>query len=286
MGVPAFEDMLRVLRVAPAGPDRFTGPPQGDEENPWNLYGGHLIGQALAAACATAPADRPVHSMHAYFLRPGDPTAPIDYEVVRTRDGKAFSHRRAAAHQHGKAIFELTASFQAYEEGREHQQPMPPGAPDPEAVTGFPELMASHETPPFDTYWTEKPRPMDLRYVNAPWAPAGPTEELGIRAWLRAWAPLPDDAHLHACVLAYNADECISDNVLVPHGVTWTDEGLEVVSLDHSMWFHRPFRADEWLFWDQAPVSTAHGRGLAFGRVWDRAGRLVASMAQEALMRV
>jgi acyl-CoA thioesterase-2 len=183
-------------------------------------------------------------------------------------------------------MFEMIASFQRTEPGRGYQQDMPGDVPEPESLLGFVELMASHEEPPFDTYWTNLPRPIDLRYVNAPWSPAGPTQQRGIRAWLRSFGALPEDPHLHACVLAFAADESISDNVLVPHGVRWTDDGLEVASLDHAMWFHRPFRADDWLFVEQEPVSTDHGRGLAIGKVWDRQGRLVATMAQEALMRI
>lgn len=292
MGLEAFEALLAVLAVQPLGEDRFVGRGSPHGESPWNLYGGHLLGQTLAAMCCTVPTERPVHSFHAYFLRPGDPSAPIDYEVHRTRDGRAFSNRRAIASQHNKTIFEMIASFHTAEDGRDFQQPMPADVPPPEQVPGFAELIATHETPPFDTFWTTAPRPLDLRYVNAPWATAGATADQGIRVWLRTFGALPPDAssppepHLHSCVLAYAADESISDNALVPHGVRWTDEGLEVASLDHSMWFHRPFRVDDWLLVVQEPIATGHARGLATGRVWDREGRLVATMAQEALIRV
>ncbi|MDH4143940.1 MAG: thioesterase family protein [Acidimicrobiia bacterium] len=287
MGHEAFDEVVALLRLEPLGEDRYRGGvPEVGGDNPWSLYGGHLIGQTLAAACATVESNRPVASLHAYFLRAGDPGQPVDFDVERTRDGASFSHRRVCASQGGRTVFELTASFQLLEDGRSFDTPAPDGVPEPESLVGFVELMASHETPPFDTYWTTKPRPMDLRYVHAPWAAAGPTEAHGIRAWYRAWGPLGEDPHLHACFLAYNSDESISDNALVPHDVTWTDEGLVVASLDHAMWFHRPFRADDWLLVDQYPIATAHGRGLALGRVWDRAGRLVATMTQDVLMRV
>jgi acyl-CoA thioesterase-2 len=286
MGVEAFEALLALLEVEPRGADRFVGLGSPQEDSPWNLYGGHLLGQTLAVIGCTVPPERPVHSLHAYFLRPGDPRAPIQYQVHRTRDGRTFSNRRAEAIQYGKTIFEMTASFHLEEEGRDFQQQMPLDVPPPETLPGFPALMATHATPPFDTYWTNAPRPFDLRYVNAPWATAGATSDQGIRVWLRSFGPLPDDAHLHASMLAYAADESISDNALVPHGVGWTDDGLEVASLDHSMWFHRPFRVDDWLLVVQQPVATGHARGLATGRVWDRQGRLVATMAQEALIRV
>jgi acyl-CoA thioesterase-2 len=286
MSTPAFAALLEVLDVEARGDDRFRGVPSPATGESGNLYGGHLLGQCLAAICTTVPSDRPVHSLHAYFLRPGDALHAVEYAVHRTRDGRGFSHRRAVGSQGGKAVFEMTASFHRGEDGPEFQQPMPLDVPPPESLPGFAELMASHDTPPFDDYWTTLPRPLDLRYVNAPWAPAGTTGDQGIRVWLRAFGALPEDPHLHACVLAYAADESISDNVLVPHGVQWTDDGLHVASLDHSMWFHRPFRADDWLLVSQEPVATSGARGLATGRVWDRSGRLVATMAQEALVRL
>ena len=285
MGVEAFEALMGLLAVEPLGDDRFRGSAP-THSFAGNLFGGHLLGQCLAAASRTVATERPVHSFHAYFLRRGDAGTDVEYEVHRTRDGRAFSHRRAVAVQHGQPVFEMIASFHEAEPGREFHQPMPTDVPGPEDVSDFTSLMASHDTPPFDTYWTNLPRPFDLRYVNAPWAVAGPTAAHGIRVWLRTFGSLPDDPHLHACVLAYAADESISDNALVPHGVTWTDDGLDVFSLDHSMWFHRPLRVDEWLLVSQEPVATGHARGLAIGKVWDRNGRLVASMAQEALMRV
>ncbi|MPY96036.1 MAG: acyl-CoA thioesterase II [Acidimicrobiia bacterium] len=285
-GTAAFEALLEVLAVEPLGEDRFRGLPSAPTGPAGNLYGGHLLGQCLAAMCRTVPADRPVHSLHAYFLRPGDAGTDLVHEVHRTRDGRSFSHRRAVAVQHGQAVFEMTASFHRGEPGPDFHQPMPDDVVPPEALPGFAELMASHATPPFDGYWMDLPRPLDLRYVDAPWTTTGPTAARGIRVWLRSFGPLPEDPHLHACVLAYGADESISDNVLVPHGVRWTDEGLDVASLDHSMWFHQPFRCDDWLLVVQEPVATAAARGLATGRVWDRHGRLVATMAQEALMRI
>ncbi len=281
------QELLTSLDLQPSGDDRFVGTvPSAERDSPWNLYGGHLLGQSLAAVCRTVDAAQFPHSFHAYFLRAGDPNAGLDYEVTRTRDGRSFSHRHLLAHQGERAVFEMIASFQHPEGGRLYQQDMPDDVPDPEDLLGLPELVATLDQEPFDSFWTHRRRPVDLRYVNAHFTPNGPTAGNGIRKWVRTFEPMPDDPHLHAAVLAYVADESISDNVLIPHDVQWGDEGLAVASLDHSMWFHQSFRVDDWLLVDQEPVATAGARGLSIGRVWDRSGRLVATMTQEAVIRL
>jgi acyl-CoA thioesterase II len=287
VSVATQRELLASLDLVTTGDDVFVGSvPSAERESPWNLYGGHLLGQSLAAICRTVDATQFPHSLHAYFLRPADANAELEYQVTRTRDGRSFSHRHLTAHQADRPVFEMIASFQHPEEGRVYQQKMPDDVPDPDKVLGLPELVATLDKEPFDSFWTHRPRPVDLRYVNAHFTPTGPTENKGIRKWMRTFEPMPDHPHLHAAVLAYVADESISDNVLIPHDVQWGDEGLAVASLDHAMWFHQPFRVDDWLLIDQEPVATAGARGLSLGRVWDRAGRLVATMAQEAVIRL
>lgn len=288
MSSAAQAEVVAALDVTDLGEDRFGGAiPDIERDSPWNLYGGHLIGQSLAAACRTVDADLLPHSLHAYFLRAASTTEDLVHEVTRVRDGRSFTHRRVLVTQGGVPVFEMTGSFQRDEPGRRFEQAMPVGVPDPASLPGLPELVAGLDEDPFDEFWTHRPRPVDLRYVHSHFAPRGPSEDRGIRLWMRTFDALPDDPHLHACMLAYNSDESISDNVLIPHGVAWgEDDEMHVASLDHAMWFHQPLRIDDWLLLDQAPVATAGARGLSTGRVWDRQGRLVATIAQEAVMRL
>jgi acyl-CoA thioesterase-2 len=278
-------ELLAALTLEEVGPDTFVGP--GDFDNEYGIYGGHLLGQAVAAASRTAPTGRAIHSFHAYFVAGGDATGEIEYRVERMRDGSSFAHREVRALRHGRELFRMTASFQAAEEGLEWEA-VPLHDPDlagPEDLAGLPELLASRPTPPFDEYWTARPRAVELRYVHAPWTDAGPATDNGIRVWWRTPRAIGDDPHLHAAVAAFVADESISDNVLTPHGLTWSGEGLMVVSLDHAMWFHRPFRVDDWLLTVQRPLITGSARGLALGHIYDGHGRMVATYTQEALVR-
>lgn len=279
-----LDDLLAALDLTETGPDTFVG--RGDFENEYGIYGGHLLGQGVAAACRTAPDGRAIHSFHAYFVAGGTAAGDIDYRVERVRDGGTFSHREVHAHRDGRELFRLTASFQAAEAGLEWEA-APSHEPDlagPDGLPDLAELLASRPAPVFDEYWTNRPRAVQLRYAHAPWADAGPAPDDGIRVWWRTNRPLPDDPHLHAAVAAFVADESISDNVLTPHGLTWTG-GLMVVSLDHAMWFHRPFRVDDWLLSVQRPLVTNSARGLALGHVYDGEGRMVATYTQEALFR-
>jgi acyl-CoA thioesterase-2 len=255
------------------------------DENRQRVFGGQVAGQALVAAGRTVPEERGVHSLHAYFLRPGDPTVPIVYEVDRIRDGRSFTTRRVVAVQHGKAIFNLSASFQISEPGIEHQGVMP-AAPDPTSLpTMFERLKAAGV--PDDAFWS-RPRPIDVRHVETPvWLdPSSPVRARQM-VWMRADGSLGDDPLKHVCVMTYASDMTLLDSVLMAHGLSWrSDRILSVASLDHAMWFHRPFRADEWLLYVQESPASGGARGLARGELWTQDGRHVVSVVQEGLLRV
>ena len=253
-------------------------------ESPVRVFGGQVAGQALVAAGRTVPAERHVHSLHSYFIRGGDPTVPIVYEVDRIRDGRSFTTRRVVAVQHGKAIFALSASFQKDEPGMDHAEPMP-DVPDPETLPTYAEAAKGFED---KIGMARLPRPIDVRYVTEPpWLSRedGPGEARS-RVWMRANGKLPDDDLLHVCVLAYASDMTLLDSVLTKHGVYWGTDKVLGASLDHAMWFHRRFRADEWFLYDCASPSASGARGLATGRFFSRDGRLVATVVQEGLLRV
>jgi acyl-CoA thioesterase-2 len=251
------------------------------DEQRLRIFGGQVAGQALVAAGRTVPADRFVHSLHAYFLRPGDPKAPVLYEVDRIRDGRSFTTRRTVAIQHGEAIFHLSASFHAREEGIEHQDPRP-AAPDPRTLPTFQERMKPWAEQMGD--WYHRPRPIDVRYVEAP-ARSKEVRAPRQQVWFKADGELPDDPLLHACIVAYASDMSLLDSILLPHGVSWDANSLMLASLDHAMWFHRPFRADGWLLYDEHSPSSAGARGLGMGEIWDESGNLVVSVVQEGLIR-
>ncbi len=282
-GQAKVDGLVRLLDLEPVEVDIFRGvSPQVSLQR---VFGGQVAGQALVAAGRTVPADRPVHSLHAYFIRPGDPSVPIVYLVDRIRDGRSFTTRRVVAVQHGKAIFNLAASFHRAEQGLEHQGPMP-SVPDPESL---PTLVERHEgyAPPASRL-RQLALPIDLRYVDdPPWvARGGAPREPRNQVWMRADGVLPDDELVHVCVLTYASDITLLDSVLLAHGLAWGLEGLKGASLDHAMWFHRPFRADEWLLYESESPSASGGRGLGVGRIWTRDGRHVASVVQEGLLRV
>lgn len=283
--IDGLEFLLRALDLTEVGPDTFVG--TGDIDNEYGIFGGHLLGQGVAAACRTAPPGRAMHSFHAYFVAGSSATGDIEYRVERVRDGGTFAHREVRALRGERELFRMTASFQTAEEGLEWESEPPhdTAMAGPEGLADLPELLASRDTPVFDEYWTKRPRAVELRYAHAPWAEAGPSHDSGIRVWWRTPRPIADDPHLHTAVAAFVADESISDNVLTPHGLTWTGENLMVVSLDHAMWFHRPFRVDEWLLFVQRPLITTAARGLALGHIYDQQGRMVATCTQEALVR-
>lgn len=255
------------------------------------VYGGQVAAQALVAAGRTVPADRSAHSLHAYFLRAGDPGAPIVYTVDRIRDGRSFTTRRVVAVQHGQPIFHLSASFQTYEDGLEHQAAMPP-APDPESLPTAAELLPRHADrfvdPSVVDRLLETRAAVDLRYVDAPpYATAGQVREARSQVWFRTAGKLADDPLLHVCLATYVSDMTLLDSVLLAHGRGgWASGDIVGASLDHAMWFHRPFRADEWLLYDQTSPSASGGRGLGQARIYTRDGDLAISVIQEGVMRV
>jgi acyl-CoA thioesterase-2 len=251
------------------------------------VFGGQVAGQALAASNRTVEAGRRVHSLHAYFLRPGDPSVPILYDVERTRDGRSFSLRRVVARQHGRPIFSMSSSHQVPEEGLEHQDTMPE-VTAPEDCPELGDVLATLTKRPRSD-WDHEWAALDVRY-------AGDSREGGVlsdpehpavaRVWLRAAGRLSDDPALHEAVLAYASDLTLLSASVVPHGVYIGDPRLVPASLDHAMWFHRPFRADEWLLYDQVSPSASGGRGFATGRLFTQQGRLIASVVQEGMVRL
>jgi acyl-CoA thioesterase-2 len=250
------------------------------------VYGGQVLGQALVAAVRTVAPDRFAHSMHAYFLLGGDPRHPIIYEVERIRDGGSFTTRRVKAIQHGRPIFTMSVSFQSRETGFEHQIEMP-SVPDPDGLPSAGELLVKFvDKMPENIreYW-KRERPIDFRPVDISRYLSREGREPRQAIWLRANGKLPADEQLHQCVLAYASDFTLLDTALIAHGKLLFDADMQLASLDHALWFHRPFRADEWLLYVQDSPSAQGGRGFCKGSVYTRDGVLVASVAQEGLMR-
>jgi acyl-CoA thioesterase II len=279
-----LSDLVDLLALERLDRDLFRGDSQ---DLGWGaIFGGQVLGQALSAAAQTIPADRAVHSLHGYFIRAGDLRRPIIYSVDRLRDGRSFSTRRVDAVQEGEAIFSLEASFQVEEDGLEHQDPMP-DVPPPEALRSERDLalaFADRLPAAFRAIATAE-RPIEIRPVE-PRNPLKPTAvEPRRQLWVRAIDQLPDDAALHRYMLAYASDFSFLGTALDPHGVSWLTPGMQVASLDHAMWFHRQFRFDDWLLYSVDSPSASGSRGLVRGRFFDRAGRLVASCAQEGLIR-
>jgi acyl-CoA thioesterase II len=289
----AVDDLIELLDLEVIEVNIFRG--VSPTEHRLRVFGGQVAGQALVAAARTVDGDRFVHSLHAYFLRPGDPAVPILYEVDRIRDGRSFTTRRVVAVQHGEAIFNLAASFQRHEEGLEHSFPMPE-VPPPDGLLDRRERLATYfaqrpdiaDTSGADalTKMLDRPQPIDTRIAD--WSPADRAESLPPyqNVWLRADGELPDDPLLHTIVLTYASDMTLLDTALLPHGGLWFDPGLQMASLDHAMWFHQPFRADRWLLYSQDTPAATSARGLARGLVFTQEGALVASVVQEGLIRV
>jgi acyl-CoA thioesterase II len=277
-------ELLDVLSLEAIETNVFRGSSPKDR---WQrVFGGQVLGQALVAAQRTVN-DRVCHSLHAYFLRGGDPKVPILYEVDRSRDGHTFTARRVVAIQHGRPIFTMSASFQIPEEGLEHQITMPE-VPMPETLKTErewrQELVPS--MPEETRAWFLRPRPIEIRPVSPAnrFAPGAHRPEQIV--WVRALGSLGAAEHaLHQCILAYASDMTILDTSLLPHGFTLFSPGLQLASLDHAMWFHRPFRADEWLLYVQESPTSSGGRGFNRGTIFRRDGTLVASVAQEGLIR-
>jgi acyl-CoA thioesterase II len=280
----ALKELLDLLDLEQIEVNIFRG--RSPEERQQRVFGGQVAGQALVAAGRTVPDDRHVHSLHAYFIRPGDPSVPIVYSVERVRDGRSFTTRRVSAVQHGKTIFTLSASFQITEDGPSHQAPMPE-VPEPESLPTFQERM-ERLFGKLDNEFMRK-RPIDLRHVTPlTWEAARDPELMGPESlvWLRVAGELPDDPLLHVCLMTYASDMTLLDTVLLNHGLAWGDRKTMGASLDHAMWFHRPFRADRWLLYAQDTPNASGARGLARGQVFTQDGELVVSVVQEGLIRV
>jgi len=282
-GQAAVDQLLELLDLRPLAADEFEG--DSPKVGPQRVFGGQVAGQALVAAGRTVEASRYVHSLHGYFVRPGDPTVPIRYHVENIRDGRSFSVRRSVAYQHDLPIFFMSASFHRAEEGLDHHAPPPPGIPSPEDLPTMGDRLARY--PERLGMWARIPRPIDVRYVGEPgWVRPGdrPADEHQ-RVWMRIDGKLPDDPLLHACTLTYASDLTLLDSVLSVHGEVWGPGGVVGASLDHALWLHRSFRADEWFLYDCWSPSAAGGRGLATGRMFTRTGRHIATAVQEGLLR-
>ena len=283
----AVAELLAILDLEQIALDRFRG--QSPQAARKRVFGGQIVAQALVAASRTVSAWTP-HSLHGYFLLPGDPATPIDYEVERLRDGASFAARRCAAIQNGRTIFTVPCSFQAQEEGLDHALPMP-DAPDPDTLMSQTQMVGAfaHMMPNAMQRYFVQERPIDLRPVDLsryyPKASRGPLSSHQ-NIWMRAAARLPDDPAVHRAVLAYLSDMTLLDTALVRHQRSVFDEDIQGASLDHALWFHRPFRADEWLLYAQESPNASGGRGLARGSLFSRDGRLVASVMQEGLLRL
>jgi acyl-CoA thioesterase II len=279
------DQLVNLLDLERIDLDIFRG--RSPDESMQRVFGGQVAGQALVAAGRTTDGDRPVHSLHSYFLRPGTPGVPIVYQVERVRDGRSFTTRRVVAIQQGRTIFNLTASFHAAEPGFEHQVPMPE-VPEPESLPTLSEEIASRlgqSSPRLERL--ARRHPFDLRYVERLRWTKDELEKAEARSavWMRALGPLGDDPLVHVCVLTYASDMTLLDSVRVPIEPLWGPRGFDMASLDDAMWFHRPFRADEWFLYQQeSPIATG-ARGLARGQIFDREGRLLVSVMQEGLFR-
>lgn len=278
-----LQQLIDVLKLTQKDDNLFEG--CSEDLGFKNVFGGQVCGQAMMAAYQSIE-DRVAHSMHGYFLRPGDHSLPIQYEVQTLRDGGNFSARRVIASQHGKEIFTLNASFQNKETGLSHQFDMP-DATDPEVLLSELEMRRrfKHLIPEKLREQFTRDRPIEIRPVN-PVNYSNPDIRAPYKQnWFRAVAELPDDLALHQCILAYASDFGLLGTSMLPHGVSFAQKGVQVASIDHAIWFHRPFRVDEWLLYDMDSPSASHGRGFNRGNIYNQEGVLVASVCQEALIR-
>jgi acyl-CoA thioesterase-2 len=263
--------------------DIFTGPSQWMPQG--RVFGGQVLAQSITAAMRTVDDDRVVHSMHGYFLRPGNIDKPITFAVDRIHDGRSFATRRTQAYQDGIPILSLIASFQTEDEGLDHQIDMPAGIPQPEDIPSTAERLAGIDHPVARFWATE--RPFDMRHVDSPIYLSVEGEPVGHQAvWMKTLGALPDDPNLHRAALAYASDYTILEPIYRRHGLAWVTPGLKTASLDHAMWWHRFGRADEWVLYVQESPSGQGGRGLSLGRIYSREGVLLASVAQEGMVRV
>jgi acyl-CoA thioesterase-2 len=285
MTTSAVDELLSLLQLERLEDNLFRG--ESRDIGTRYVFGGQVLGQALSAAQQTVDGDRSAHSLHAYFLRAGDIDKPIVYSVERTRDGGSFSMRRVTAIQHGQPIFNFSASFQVAEPGVEHQLPMP-AVPKPDDLAPPSPLPADElaKLPPMLQRWFGRAGPFEFRHVyprddlNPPKRP--PFQQV----WFRLSSNAPDNPALHRALLAYSSDFHLIGTTMFPHGISFLQRNMQVASLDHAMWFHRPFSVDEWLLYSCDSPTAQGGRGLARGMIYSEDGRLVASTAQEGLIRL
>lgn len=281
---PVLAELVALLQLERIEENLFRG--QSQDLGWGQVFGGQVLGQALSAALQTVPGGRQPHSLHGYFLRPGDAARPIVYTVDPIRDGRSFTTRRVVAVQGGKAIFNLSASFQVAEDGFDHQAPVPAFTP-PDDLLSEQSLAkrVAHLLPGKLKLRALADRPIEIRPVS-PQNPMAPTAAPPRKqVWFKAAGPLPDDPAVHACLLAYASDFHFMVTAMRPHAVSWLTPGMQVASIDHAMWFHRPFRMDDWLLYDIESPSATGARGLVQGKLYTREGVLVASAVQEGLMR-
>jgi acyl-CoA thioesterase-2 len=285
--VDPLAEMISALNLTDAGgartrEDIFTGPSQWMPHG--RVFGGQVLAQSLVAATRTVEG-RPVHSLHGYFLRPGDIDLPITFSVDRLRDGRSFSTRRVQAYQKGEPIFSMIASFQETDPGLEHQDEFPQDIPAPETLPSAAELIGDNPHP-VAQYWA-KARPFDMRHVGSPIYFSVKGEPVAHQAvWIKALGDMPADSQLHTAALAYASDYSILESIYRRHGIAWSHPGLKSASLDHAMWFHREPKVDEWMLYVQESPSASGGRGLSLGRIFSQDGRLLATVAQEGMVRV
>lgn len=280
----ALDALIHTLNLEPLEDNLFRGP-RGAEG--WlRVFGGQVLGQALVAAARTVDPARPLHSLHGYFLLAGDPSRSIVYDVERIRDGGSFTTRRVKAIQHGRPIFSMSSSFHKAEPGFDHQLPMP-DVPPPEALPNPKDLIAQHlDALPesMRLYWSRE-RPIDMRVADLSRYLTREKKTPMQNIWIKASGRLPDDPVVHQAVLAYASDFTLLDTALIAHGKLLFDADVQLASLDHGMWYHRPFRADEWLLYTQDSPSGFGARGFCRGSIFSRDGNLIASVVQEGLMR-
>ena len=280
----SVELMVRALTLTEGSqPDEFSAPSLRMPRA--RVFGGQVMAQAMLAATRTVSTERPIHSLHGYFLRPGDDSQPIDFSVDRIHDGRSFSTRRAQAYQNAVPILSMIASFQDRDPGLDHQVTMPEGIPGPGELPSAAESL-SHLNHPMAEYWANY-RPFDIRHVGGHVYDMVHGERVAQQAvWMRTHTPLPDDPALHRAAMVWASDYTIFEPIFRRHGVAWATPGLKAASLDHAMWFHRDGRADEWLLYVLESPSAQGGRGLAQGRIFAQDGTLLVSVAQEGMLRI
>ena len=279
-GQAVLDELIRLLDLEQLETNLFRGVSPPDRTT--RVFGGQVAGQAMVAAGRTVSVDRSVHSLHSYFVRPGDPRIPIVFQVERVRDGRSFTTRRVLAIQRGEPIFQLSASFQLPQQGLDHSIPPPSGVPDPESLPDLAERAVNGQGA---GYLANIARPIDVRFVDDPvWTPERDPTDQPVRFWMRADGILPDDPLLHVCMLTYASDMTLLPSALARHDVDL--DSVQMASLDHAMWFHRPFRMDDWLLYTCWSPTASGGRALVTGQFTTRDGRLVASTTQEGLARI